>query len=130
MFHGGGHVLFTRKDIHIKHVKILLERGFLPVSFDYRLCPEVNLADGPMTDACDALQWAREQLPNLKLSRSDVQVDESRVVAAGWSAGGQLAMTLGYTAAQRGVKAPDAVLAFYCPTNFEAECTSLDYWKF
>ncbi|KAJ6173459.1 hypothetical protein N7485_006271 [Penicillium canescens] len=124
LFHGGGHVLLTRKDVHIKHIKTLLDRGFLPISIDYRLCPEINLSQGPMTDACDALVWARSQLPHLDRARSDVQLDADRVAAIGWSSGGQLAMTLAYTAPARGLQAPDAVLAFYCPSNFEADC-----WK-
>ncbi|KAL9093882.1 MAG: hypothetical protein Q9165_003805 [Trypethelium subeluteriae] len=121
LFHGGGHVVFTRKDIHMRHIKLLLERGFLPVSVDYRLCPEVNLAEGPMTDACDALAWATSTLSHLQRARADVQLDASRLAAVGWSAGGHLAMTLGYTAPAKGMVPPAAVLAFYPPTDFEAE---------
>lgn len=106
----------------MKHIKTLLEQGFLPVSVDYRLCPEVNLAQGPMTDASDALAWVRSTLPHLH-TRPDVHLDSSRVAAIGWSSGGQLAMTLAYTAPAKGILPPDAVLAFYCPSNFEAECT-------
>ncbi|KAJ5297788.1 hypothetical protein N7508_008037 [Penicillium antarcticum] len=124
LFHGGGHVLLTRKDIHMKHIKTLLDRGFLPISVDYRLCPEVNLSQGPMTDACDALAWAKSQLPDLDRARSDVHLDSNRVAAIGWSSGGQLAMTLAYTAPKRGLQPPNTVLAFYCPSNFEADC-----WK-
>ena len=40
MIHGGGHVLSTRKDIRDDQTQILLKAGFLPVSVDYRLCPE------------------------------------------------------------------------------------------
>ena len=107
----------------MKHIKTLLEQGFLPVSVDYRLCPEITLAQGPMTDACDALAWVRSTLPHLQLTRPDVQLDSGRVAAVGWSSGGQLAMTLAYTAPTKGILPPDAVLAFYCPSNFEAECT-------
>lgn len=107
----------------MKHIKTLLERGFLPVSVDYRLCPEVNLAQGPMTDACDALAWARSTLPHLQRAHPDVQLDADRVAAVGWSSGGHLAMTLAYMAPMNGVLPPDVVLAFYCPSNFEAECT-------
>ena len=107
----------------MKHIKTLLERGFLPISVDYRLCPEVNLAQGPMTDACDALIWARSKLPHLQRTRPDIQLDVGRVAAVGWSSGGQLAMTLAYTAPAKGILPPNTVLAFYCPSNFEAECT-------
>jgi acetyl esterase/lipase len=119
--HGGGHFLFGRKDVPMKHIRVLLERGFLPVSTDYRLVPETTLFEGPMTDCCDALQWARETLPTLSLSGPRVQVNSSTILAIGWSSGGQLAMSLGYTGPQRGVKAPEAVLALYPPSDFEAE---------
>lgn len=102
-----------------RQIKILLDKGFLPVSFDYRLCPEINIIDGPMTDACDALRWARHDLPNLQLPCQGLSVDGRKVAAVGWSAGGTLAMSLGYTAIERDIAPPDAVLAFYCPTDFE-----------
>ncbi|KAL2130203.1 hypothetical protein VTI74DRAFT_6770 [Chaetomium olivicolor] len=121
MIHGGGHLLFSRQDIPMKHVRVLLQRGFLPVSVDYRLCPEMSLFDGPVTDCRDALAWVREVLPSLPLSWPNVQIDPTKVLALGWSSGGQLAMTLGYTAKSRGIKPPDVILPFYSPSDLEAE---------
>ena len=105
----------------MKHIRTLLDRGFLPVSIDYRLLPETTLFEGPMTDCCDALQWTRETLPFLSLSGPRVQINSSTILAIGWSSGGQLAMSLGYTAPQRGVEAPEAIFALYPPSDFEAE---------
>lgn len=122
MIHGGSHIIFSRKDIRPAQTRLLLEKGFLPVSLDHRLCPEVTLREGPMVDICDALEWARFTLPGLKLQRSGLQIDGERVVVVGWSSGGQLAMSLGWTAPQRGLKPPEAILAFYSPTNYEDEC--------
>ena len=122
MIHGGSHILFSRKDIRPAQTQLLLERGFLPVSLDYRLCPEVKLAEGPMVDVCDALDWTRNTLPNLKLQCPGLQIDGERVIAVGWSSGGQLAMSLAWTAPQRGLRPPEAILAFYCPTDYEDEC--------
>ncbi|KAK3332590.1 hypothetical protein B0T19DRAFT_457479, partial [Cercophora scortea] len=127
LIHGGGHVVFSRRDIHMKHIKMLLQRGFLPVSTDYRLCPEMTLATGPMADSVDALRWVRETLPGImeeRIARGNqpaVRIDVAKVAAVGWSSGGHLAMTLGYAAEAQGVKAPDVILAFYCPSNFEDE---------
>ncbi|KAK5995409.1 5-methylorsellinic acid synthase [Cladobotryum mycophilum] len=121
LLHGGGHIQFTRKDIHMKHIKILLDQGFLPISVDYRLCPEVNVKDRPITDACDALAWATSTLSCLELAQPDVQISAGKLVAVGWSSGGHLAMTLAHTAKSRGIQSPDAVLAFYCPSNFVDE---------
>ncbi|KAI5463904.1 hypothetical protein BGZ63DRAFT_442671 [Mariannaea sp. PMI_226] len=119
MIHGGGHVMLSRKDVRLDQAQILLDMGFIPISVDYRLCPETSLVDGPMTDVRDALNWARNTLPSLARKRSDVRLSGDRVVAVGWSTGGHLAMSLGWTAPAIGLKPPQAVLAFYCPTDYE-----------
>jgi acetyl esterase/lipase len=119
MMHGGGHVISTRKDIRDDQTQILLQAGFLPVSIDYRLCPEVSLPKGAMVDVLDALTWARTTLPTLALSRPDIRPDGERVVAVGWSSGAHLAMTLGFTAPAKGIRAPEAILSFYGPTDYE-----------
>ncbi|CZT49204.1 related to polyketide synthase [Rhynchosporium secalis] len=119
MIHGGGHIMLSRKDVRAEQTQMLLERGFLPISVDYRLCPETTLLEGPMTDVVDALTWIRTVLPNVPLARRDVRVDGERVVSVGWSTGGHLAMTLAWTSISRGIRAPEAILAFYCPTDYE-----------
>lgn len=119
MIHGGGHILLSRKDIRPPQTQTLLNAGFLPISIDYRLCPEISLLDGPMHDACKALRWIRQSLSNLPLCRSDIRPDSSRVVAVGWSSGGHLAMTLAWTAPAIGIQPPEAILAFYCATDYE-----------
>ena len=116
--------MFSRKDIRPAQTRLLLEKGFLPVSLDHRLCPEVTLSEGPMLDVCDALEWARYRLPHLTLQRSGLHADGERVVVVGWSSGGQLAMSMAWTAPQRGLRPPEAILAFYCPTNYEDDCKS------
>jgi acetyl esterase/lipase len=115
MIHGGGHIMLSRKDIRPEQTALLLRSGFLPISVDYRLCPETTLLAGPMADVADALSWARTVLPRTQLARPDVIVDPERVVAVGWSTGGHLAMTLGWTTPQP----PSAILALYCPTDYE-----------
>ena len=121
LIHGGGHFLFGRKDVPMKHIRTLIERGFLPISTDYRLVPETNLFEGPMTDCCDALKWATETLPTLSLAGPTVRPDPTKVVSFGWSSGGQLSMSLGYTAPARGIKAPDAVFGLYPPSDMESD---------
>ncbi|KAJ5948644.1 hypothetical protein N7454_001951 [Penicillium verhagenii] len=119
MIHGGGHVMLSRKDIRPEQTKMLLAAGFLPVSIDYRLCPEVSLLHGPMRDSRDALKWAREVLPKLGLQRPDIKPDGDHVVSVGWSTGGHLAMTLAWTAAEVDVRPPEAILSFYSPSDYE-----------
>ncbi|KAI0506274.1 hypothetical protein F5B22DRAFT_639292 [Xylaria bambusicola] len=119
MIHGGGHVMLSREDIRPDQTDRLLDNGFIPISIDYRLCPETTLLDGPMVDVVDALAWSRQVLPAEALAREDVQVDAERIVAVGWSSGGHLALTLGYTAISRGIRPPNAIMALYCATDFE-----------
>lgn len=118
MIHGGGHIMLSRKDIRPNQTQMLLDSGFLPVSIDYRLCPEVSLLEGPMQDVRDALAWARRDLPRLKLMRGDIRPDGEKVVAIGWSTGGHLAMTLAWTAPEHRIQAPAAILSFYSPTDY------------
>lgn len=76
----------------------------------------------PMVDICDGLDWARNKLPHVTLPNETIQIDGERVVVVGWSSCGQLAMSLAWTAPERGLRPPEAILAFYCPTNYEDEC--------
>lgn len=116
--------MLSRKDVRRKQIRLLLEHGVLPVSVDYRLCPEVRLVDGPMKDARSAFVWAKKTLPGLNLkSTSGMRVDGSRTAVIGWSSGGTVALSLSWTARQmEGIRAPDAVLSFYCPTDFDDPC--------
>jgi acetyl esterase/lipase len=107
--------MLSRKDVRPSQTQLLLDAGFLPVSVDYRLCPETTLLEGPMLDVRDSLEWARTTLPKLTLQRPDVRVSGDQVVAVGWSTGGHLALTLGFTSPTP----PQAILAFYCPTDYE-----------
>lgn len=119
MFHGGGYITLSRKAVRPAQTLYLLDNGILPISFDYRLCPEINLIDGPITDTRDALFWVQNQLPKIAQSRG-IKVDTDRIVAIGWSTGGHLAMTMGWTAQEVGLKPPRAILNFYGQTDFDS----------
>ncbi|KAG8166479.1 hypothetical protein KVR01_002168 [Diaporthe batatas] len=119
MIHGGGHIMLSRQDIRKDQTAMLLDAGFLPISIDYRLCPETTLSEGPMNDVVDGLHWIRTELPHITLSRPDISIDGSKVVVVGWSTGGHLAMTLAWTAKSRGVQPPEAIFALYCPLDYE-----------
>ncbi|KAH9227190.1 hypothetical protein K456DRAFT_1754413 [Colletotrichum gloeosporioides 23] len=119
MIHGGSHIIFSRKDIRPPQTRIMIDMGLLPVSLDHRLCPESRLAEGPMADVCDALEWAQKILPYIKLRNPDIRPDPDNIVVVGWSSGGQLALSTGWTAPERGLRPPNAILAFYCPTDYE-----------
>lgn len=126
MIHGGGHMTLSRKAIRPIQTRYLLTHGYLPISIDYRLCPEINLIDGPITDVYDAYQWIQTVLPQIALRRG-LAVDKNKVVVIGWSTGGHLAMSIGWTSKMAGVPPPIAVLSFYSPVDFESGGTSLVY---
>nr|AOO87089.1 polyketide synthase [Alternaria alternantherae] len=121
MIHGGGHVMLSRKDVRPRQTQLLLDHGVLPVAIDYRLCPETTLLEGPLVDALRAYTWARRVLPTLNLTSTSIRLDASRVVVIGWSTGGTVAMSLAWTSIPQGLPAPDAILVFYCPTDYEDE---------
>ncbi|KAI1746716.1 hypothetical protein F4782DRAFT_544916 [Xylaria castorea] len=121
MIHGGGHVMLSRKDVRPGQVRTLIDYGFLPVSVDYRLCPEVNIRDGPMTDIADALAWVQSDRSLRYLHTTGVIPDTKRLVVVGWSTGGTLGLQTGWTATEHGIRPPSAVLAFYCPTDYQDE---------
>lgn len=119
MIHGGGHMTLSRKSIRPAQTDFLLQNGALPVSFDYRLCPEVNLIDGPITDIRDAYQWMQRELPSI-LHHHNIEVDPTRIAVVGWSTGGHLAMTTAWTARALGIDPPRCILSFYGPIDFES----------
>lgn len=59
--------MLSRNDIRPEQTHMLLKSGFLPISVDYRLCPENTLPEGPMADVAEALAWIRNVLPKLPL---------------------------------------------------------------
>lgn len=120
MIHGGGFMMLSRKMIRPAQTKYLLSKGFIPVSIDYRLCPEVNILDGPIADVRDGYRWVRDELAS-HLVKHGVAVDGDRVVVIGWSTGGHLALSTAWTTASAGLPPPIAVLSFYAPVDFESK---------
>ncbi|PSR81806.1 hypothetical protein BD289DRAFT_488997 [Coniella lustricola] len=124
MIHGGGHMTLSRKAVRPVQAAYLLAHNILPVSIDYRLCPEVNILDGAITDVRDAYLWAQKELPMLLLSRdARIRLDVTRIVAIGFSTGGLLATSLGWTIGEapselQPVSPPKGILCFYSPLDF------------
>lgn len=89
----------SKKAVRPAQTSFLLENGILPVSLDYRLCPEINLIDGPITDA---YAWAKSTSRTglqgmLKAKPTQIQIDIAKIVVIG----GHLAMTTAWTKESR-----------------------------
>ena len=125
MVHGGGHMTLSKRAIRPAQASFLLANGVLPISLDYRLCPEVNLIDGPMTDVRDAYAWVQKGGLQDVLQYRGVKIDTKRIVVIGWSTGGHLAMSTAWTTKEAGLEPPKAILSFYGPTDFESGGESL-----
>ena len=124
MMHGGSFMTFSKNIVRPWQIPLLLENGILPVSIDYRLCPEVTLHEGPMSDARDAVVWSRNELPRIARGRG-FAVNPEKIAAIGWSTGGTLAMSTAWTTEQVGVQPPQAILNFYGPSDFNNQCESI-----
>ena len=86
--HGGALIMGTRSGVPKQLRDLAREAGFILVSLDYRLAPEAQLPE-IIEDLRDALKWVRESGPEL------FHADASRIVVAGASAGGYLALMSG-----------------------------------
>lgn len=84
LIHGGGWKQGSRKSVIRVYAMPFLEQGFVVASVDYRLAA-VAKAPAAVTDVLSALEWFHKNAKRLN-------VDDDRIVVAGDSAGGHLAL--------------------------------------
>jgi acetyl esterase/lipase len=96
VIHGGafmlGHAGMNNKD----QITDCLQRGWIVLAIEHRLCPGVNILEGPMTDVRDLLAWVqngglKEGLEGEESQRA-AEADAERVMVMGTSSGGHLAL--------------------------------------
>jgi acetyl esterase/lipase len=95
MIHGGAFMLGHAKMNNSDQIADCVQRGWIVLAIEHRLCPGVNILEGPMTDVRDALAWAQEGglAEALKGREEGVEVDGRRVMVMGTSSGGHLALS-------------------------------------
>lgn len=71
-----------------------LERGWIVLVPNHRLCPGVNLLEGPMQDIRDLLSWAHGGHLDAVLQKRGYSADLDNMAAFGTSSGGTLALGL------------------------------------
>jgi acetyl esterase/lipase len=81
--------------VSMPQVNDCLSRGWIVLVPNHRLCPGVNLLDGPMQDIRDLLSWIYEgHLDEYLSSQGSWRADLENVAAFGTSSGGHLALSL------------------------------------
>ncbi|MHC4397060.1 MAG: alpha/beta hydrolase [Planctomycetota bacterium] len=100
--HGGALVMGSRRHVEQNIRQLCQNEGFILVSLDYRLAPEVKLP-AIIDDITDAFRWIRQKGPGL------FYADTRKIVVTGGSAGGYLTMMTGLCIDPR----PTALVAYY-----------------
>jgi acetyl esterase/lipase len=100
--HGGALVMGSRAGVPAQLIELYKSDGFVLVSIDYRLAPEVKLP-AIIEDLKDAIAWIRRDGPKL------FHADATKMIVAGGSAGGYLTMMTGCVVEPR----PTALVAYW-----------------
>ena len=100
--HAGALILGSRGWILPWQRQMYIDAGFVLASIDYRLAPETKLPQ-IIADVEDAYYWLRN------VGAKQFIVDPDRIAVVGHSAGGYLALSLGYRVEPR----PKAIVSFY-----------------
>lgn len=92
IFHGGGFVQGSKAIVPRIQIEELGRLGFVVVIPNFRLCPQISVYDGPVTDAKDCLLWVQNSLAGLLATEGDgVLINTNRIVTLGHSSGAALA---------------------------------------
>jgi acetyl esterase/lipase len=100
--HGGALIVGSRTGVPRQLLDLCRREGYVLVSLDYRLAPEVKLP-AIIADLEDAFRWLRAEGPKL------FQADPDRIAGAGGSAGGYLTLMAGLRVRPR----PIALVAYW-----------------
>ncbi|KAF3006092.1 hypothetical protein E8E13_011140 [Curvularia kusanoi] len=116
MIHGGAFMLGHAGINSTDQIQDCLERGWIVLAIEHRLCPGVSVLDGPMADVHDALSWAQngDLVRVLKEHGKELAVDAQRILVMGTSSGGHLALSTAWNSD----RTPVAILDFYGPKCF------------
>ncbi|OKP14959.1 hypothetical protein PENSUB_4304 [Penicillium subrubescens] len=113
--HGGAFMLGHSRMVSLPQVNDCLERGWIVLVPNHRLCPGVNMLEGPMQDIRDLLTWVYHgHLDAVLKEQGAYRADLENVAAFGTSSGGHLALGLGFDVP----KPAKAILSLYGTVHF------------
>lgn len=117
IFHGGGFLL-KASDTHYELAKEYAEKLSCKVIYpDYRLAPKYPYPV-PVEDCFQTYRWVLE-------NKDSLQIDDSKIVIAGDSAGGNLAAAVTLMARDRGLKMPAGAMLIYPVTDRRMQTDSM-----
>lgn len=116
--HGGAFGKGGSMNVAPDWVAYLVENGFMAVSIEYRLLPHADI-DDMRSDVLDGYRWILRDLPTIIGGKKPLRIAKSQVIVAGFSAGGALALYLGFDAVQNGLPAPRAIVPVYAVTKLD-----------
>lgn len=115
---GGGWLLGHPTMNPTAQIEDSLERGWIVLSPDHRLCPQVNILEGPMGDIRSLHTWVHDGYLDAELKAHNVPltIDKSKIIATGSASGGHACLGLAFD--PETTPLPAAILDLYAPKNF------------
>lgn len=109
--HAGAWIFGSSRLINADQLQDCLSRNWIVLSPEFRLCPQVDILEGPIGDTRACLAWVQSGGLDRELSRYGFAADLDRIASYGMSSGGSLALCLGF-----GVPKPVRAVFAMCPT--------------
>lgn len=96
VIHAGAWIFGSSRLINADQLNDCLSRGWIVLSPQLRLCPQVDILEGPIGDTRACLAWVQSGGLDRELSGRGLAADLDRIAAYGMSSGGSLALCLGF----------------------------------
>ncbi|OJI96474.1 hypothetical protein ASPVEDRAFT_98181, partial [Aspergillus versicolor CBS 583.65] len=116
--HGGGWLMGHPVMNPKAQIEDSLERGWVVLAPDHRLCPQVNILEGPMGDIRSLHAWVHDGHLDQELQARSfpLAIDKRKIIATGSASGGHACLGLAF---DTGVTPPPAaIMDLYAPKNF------------
>ncbi|KAH8586908.1 Alpha/Beta hydrolase protein [Bisporella sp. PMI_857] len=118
VIHGGGWLMGHPSMNPKAQIEDSLERGWIVLAPDHRLCPQLNILDGPMADIRSLHAWVHDGHldTELKARAVPLSADKRKIIATGSASGGHACLGLAFD--NEATPPPAAILDLYAPKNF------------
>lgn len=111
VLHAGAWIFGSSRLINADQLQDCLSRNWIVLSPEFRLCPQVDVLEGPIGDARACLAWVESGGLDRELRIHGFAADLDRIASYGMSSGGSLALCLSFD-----VPKPVRAVFAMCPT--------------